>query len=369
MSNKTSMKRYFIKGCLLIIWGCSSPEAEVGVHPTVQSITESVYASVKIYPDQYYYARTNILGTLSAIWVEEGQKVEKDQPLFAILPSALNQSRLVTAQINLEEAKEQYLGSSSLLGNLEKELANARNRYQLDSLNFVRQANLQKQNIGKKIDYDASQLQFKASKNQLQILEQQYQQREDQLKRQYEKANNQWVTEKELLSDYTITSKINGLVYSISKEIGDLITAQDYLAEIGSEDEWLIEMEVDEVDVSRVGIGDTVAIILEAYPNQTFRAITEFIAKKKNEKTQTFRVTGTFIERPPQLYSGLSGEANIIVGRKDNSLVIPAIYLSGSNKVLTTDGEKTVVIGVKNLSFVEIISGLDTADVLLNPVQ
>lgn len=363
------MKPYHILGIFFVVWSCSPSEEEVGIHPTVQTITESVYASVKIYPDRYYYARTNMVGTLSKIWVEEGQSVEEGQLLFTILPSALNQNKLVNAQINLEEAQDQFHGPNNLLANLEKELAIARNRYQLDSINYKRQANLQAEEIGKKIDFEASELRFQTSKNQLQILEQQYLQRLDQLRRQYEKANNQLATEKELLQDFTITSKVNGLVYAINQEVGDLVTAQDYLAEIGSADQWLIEMEVDEVDISRVDIGDTVALILEAYPNQTFQAITATIAKKKNEKTQTFRVTGIFIAQPPQLFSGLSGEANIIVGQKENSLVIPASYLTGNNKVTTTEGEKIVVIGVKNLNFVEIISGLDTADVLINSVQ
>jgi multidrug efflux pump subunit AcrA (membrane-fusion protein) len=363
------MKPIYILGFLFAAWSCAPVEEAVIVRPTYQTITESVYASVKIYPDHYYYARSNVVGTLSKIWVEEGQEVLEGQPVFTILPSALNQNKLVNARINLEEAKDQFQGSNSILENLEKEMVIARNRVQLDSVNFERQANLQARNIGKKIDYEASEMQFKTSKNQLQILEQQYQQREDQLRRQLEKANNQLLTEKELLQDYTITAKINGLVYAINKEVGDLVTTQDYLAEIGSSNQWMIEMEVDEIDISRVAVGDTVAIILEAYPNQTFQALTESIAKKKNEKTQTFRVTGSFVKPPPQLFSGLSGEANIVVGRKENSMVIPAAYLSGNNKVLTAKGEKTVVIGVKNLSFVEIISGLDTTDVLLNPIQ
>lgn len=363
------MKPYQLLGFLLAVWGCTPSEEEVGIHPTYQTITESVYASVKIYPEQYYYARTNVVGTLSKIWVEEGQEVVEGQSLFTLLPSALNQNKLVNARINLEEAKDQFQGSNSILENLEKEIAIARNRYQLDSINYQRQTNLQAQEIVKRVDYEASELRLQTSKNQLQILEQQYQQRVDQLRRQYEKANNQLVTEQELLQDFTITSKINGLVYAINKEVGDLVTAQDYLAEIGSEEEWIIEMEVDEIDISRVAIGDTVAIILEAYPNQTFQALTESIAKKKNEKTQTFKVTGTFVKEPTQLFSGLSGEANIIVGRKTNRLVIPSAYLAGNNKVLTAEGEKTVEIGVKNLSFVEIISGLETTDVLLNPIQ
>ena len=369
MANNTVMNRYFTVGLSLIIWGCSSQPEEIGISPRLQTITESVYASVKIYPTQYYYSRTNVTGTLSEIWVEEGQQVEKGQPLFTILPSALNQNKLDNASINLEEAEDMLEGSNNQLASLNKEIAIARNRYLLDSLNFERQTKLREKEIGKEIDYEASELKFNTSKNQLQILEHQYRQTEEQLKRQYQKAKNQLMTEKELLSDFTITSKINGLIYSINKEVGDLITPQDLLAEIGSEDDWAIEMEVDEVDISKVDIMDTVAVALEAYPNRTFLAMTATIAKKKNEKTQTFKVTGAFIEEPPQLFSGLAGEANIIVGRKVNTLVIPAAYLSTGNKVLTSTGEKTVEVGVKNLTFVEIINGLDTADLLLKPAK
>jgi hypothetical protein len=78
-------------------------------------------------------------------------------------------------------------------------------------------------------------------------------------------------------------------------------------------------------------------------------------------------VEAEFKELPPKVYYGLSGEANIVVSTRDNAIVIPAEYLLGDNKVLTEEGEKSVQVGIKNLKFAEILSGIDTTTSLLKP--
>jgi len=69
------------------------------------------------------------------------------------------------------------------------------------------------------------------------------------------------------------------------------------------------------------------------------------------------------------LFNGLAGEANIIVSKRKNALTIPSGYLIDKNKVLTTDGEKEIEIGLKNLKFVEVLSGIDVNTIILKPTE
>ena len=91
------------------------------------------------------------------------------------------------------------------------------------------------------------------------------------------------------------------------------------------------------------------------------------IFPKKNDISQTFRVEGEFIKHPPKLYYGLAGEGNIVVSKRSNALIIPTEYLMPNNMILTNDGEISVTTGMKNLEFVEILSGIDTNTVIIKP--
>ena len=58
------------------------------------------------------------------------------------------------------------------------------------------------------------------------------------------------------------------------------------------------------------------------------------------------------------MYPGLSGEANIIIAKKGNVLTIPKNYITNDHKVKTVNGFVQVTIGLQNLEFVEILSGI-----------
>jgi hypothetical protein len=62
-------------------------------------------------------------------------------------------------------------------------------------------------------------------------------------------------------------------------------------------------------------------------------------------------------------------EANIIIQQKEKALTIPKTYLIGEDSIrIEHNGDsKTVKItkGIENFEYVEIISGLDTSNVLV----
>lgn len=354
---------------VLLFFGCNAENSSDRVKPVLSDITESVYASVTVRPEISYFPQSLNTGILQEIAVAEGDTVQEGQLLFtvSVTPSVLN--RVTTAELNLAEAKSNYRGKDNLLLNLEVELASVKEQLMLDSITFDRQQRLWQQKIGKESDLDRARLAYQSSQNKLQLSLKQYTQAKANLATNYQKAASQVKAERALLGDFKVHASMGGKVYRISKEIGDLITTQEKFLEIGSADQFIIEMDIDEVDITKIGLGDTVAVALEAYPGQVFLAKTIELAPKKDDFTQTFRVESTFINKPPRLYNGLSGEANIIVSTRQHAMVIPADYLLPGNKVLTDAGEVEVKIGVKNIQFVELLSGVDTSTSILKPAQ
>ncbi|MEX2379607.1 MAG: efflux RND transporter periplasmic adaptor subunit, partial [Vicingaceae bacterium] len=169
------------------------------------------------------------------------------------------------------------------------------------------------------------------------------------------------------LNEYNIQAKAKGKVYQLFKEAGELINPQEPFGEIGSNGHYKITMDIDEVDITKLELGDTAIIRLDAYPEREFTARIQKIYPKKDPTTLTFKVEGQFVNPPPKLYNGLAGEANVIVGRHQNVITIPTEYLKSPNTVLTENGEQAIEIGLNNLEFVEVISGIDTSTALIKP--
>jgi len=357
------MNRLFFVVFLFV--ACQNSGEKQVSKPEYKDITVSVYASVNVIPNDIYYPQPVRSGIIEKVFVEEGEKVTKGQILFQITPSTEANSKLTDAEINLKQAKSDYLGNDNLLKNIEAELKTLESQVKLDSSNYVKLKRLWDKKIGTKTDLDRALLTYETSSNRYQILKNQYQQSKTNLKAKYNKAVNMLRSDKALLTDYVVYSKIDGTVYEIYKELGDLIQPQERFAEIGNHQDFIIEMDIDEVDISKINLKDTIIIHLEAYPDESFLAELSFIAAKKNQKTQTFKAESIFIDGPEKLFNGLSGEANIIVSKKKQALVIPTEYLIDSDKVLTENGELKVKTGFKNMEMVEILSGIDTSTILI----
>lgn len=363
-------KRYYIFLLLaVLVFSCEARREDKQVKARISNITESVYASVRIVPRELYTAQAARSGVIEAVFVQEGDTVEAGQVLLRLAVSAEAQRRMRDATIDLQEAGARLSGKHSVLLDLKLELDMAREKLALDSMNYQRQKSLWAQDIGKQVDLEQYQLIFETSRDQYQRLENQFAQKHRQLGYEYQKAQNRAQTERSELTDFTLRATAGGIVYATYKNTGDRISTQEIFAEIGSVDDFVAELDIDEADITKITIADTVLIQLEAYADTVFTGRVSRINPQKVQSTQTFLVESTFLTQPPRLYNGLSGEANIVVDRRKEALLIPAEYLLSGSKVLTEQGERMVQVGVKNLELVEILSGIDSTTILLKPAM
>ena len=147
-------------------------------------------------------------------------------------------------------------------------------------------------------------------------------------------------------------------MYAINKNLGELINTATPIATLGSSNPFIIEMLVDEVDIVKVVLGQQVVINLDAYKGEVFTAKVTKILPKKDERNQTFKVEAIFDTQPKVLYPGLSGEANIVISKRENVLAIPLEYLLDDDKVKTDAGIVAIKTGMRNMEYVEVLSGI-----------
>ena len=360
----TVLKKILFIGISLLLFSCSKTQDKIV--PIQKSLTESVYASVTIQPDSLYQSYAIVAGILDKNLVEEGDIVHKNQAIIQIINSSpkLNTQN---AKFALELTKENYNGNAAVLGSIEDEIYAATLKFKNDSINYFRQKNLWSKQIGSKVTYDTKKLNYELSSNNLKLLQSKYNHTKNELSTAVKQAQNTYQNTLITTKNFTVKSKINGKVYALYKEPGEVVTASQPLAAIGSKTTFIIKMLVDEVDIVNILDNQQVIISLDAYSGKIFTGKVSKIYPKKDERNQTFTVEAFFDKAPEKLYPGLSGEANIIIATKENSLTIPKEYLIGTNKLKTENGIITITTGLQDLESVEILDGISKDTYIYKP--
>ena len=360
------MKAAFVIFVFLIGFSCSKPEESIT--PRRALVVESVYSSAIIQPDSLYMAYATVMGLLERNLVEEGDTVNTGTPIIQLINIAPALG-MENARLALQQARNDYSGNSALLNSLEKEIRAARLSLFNDSINYIRQQKLWEQKIGSKVEFETRKLAYELSVNNLQLLLNEYERTKNVLSIQVSQALNTYKSSQFTSGEFTVNSKINGVVYTLYKNPGEIVNTVEPLALIGSADKFLIELLVDEMDIVKVAVGQKTLITLDAYGSQVFEATIKKIYPAKDERTQTFKIEAVFLNNPPKLFPGLAGEANIVIAEKQDALIIPRDYLVDENRVLTENGPVTVVTGLRDLNNIEIISGIEENETLYKPEQ
>lgn len=349
-----------------LLGSCNNTQEKI--QPKLGQITQSVYSSVIIQPDSLYTVYAAINGILERNLAEEGDTVARGDKLLQVVNTA-PQLNAENARLSLQLAQDNYSGSSAVLSTLEEEIRAAELTLANDSVFYYRQKNLWNNQIGSKAEYDALKLRYELSENKLRRIKENYFRIENELKVQLTQAKNNYNAALAGSKDFTVQSKINGKVYALYKNPGEVVNTQQALALVGSASDFIIEMLVDEVDIVKVRKGQQVIVSLDAYKEQLFTARVTKIYPKKDQRNQTFVIEGLFNEPPKVLYPGLAGEASILISKKKEAVIIPKEYLVSGNQVQTQEGLVEVKIGLQSLDSVEVLSGINGDTWIYKPEQ
>jgi len=345
----------------------SCGESVETISPSLEPITSSVYASGVLKSKDQYEAYAAASGIVKQIFVQEGDTVKKGDPLLLISNEV--------QQLNAENARiaSEYNAFSANLGKL-NEAASAiewtGNKLRNDSALFFRQKNLWEQQIGTKVELEQRELAWQNSKNSYNSAIIRYQDLKRQLNFSEAQAKKNLAITQSFAGDYTVKSELNGIVYTTYKLKGELVNPQTPVAVIGSADQFILEMQVDENDILSVRKGQKVLVNLDSYKSRVFEARVSRINPLMNERSKTFVVEAEFLQRPERIYPNITFEANIIIQEKSEALLIPRNYLVKDSLVIKSSGDTVVVkTGLKDYKKVEILKGLNKEDQLLMPIK
>jgi len=329
--------------------------------PSRKDLTQAVYASGKIYPINDYKVYSKLPGYIEKIHVQVGDSVKVGQPLMTIR-SEVSELNVNTAKNLLDLAQNNANQNSAYLTALKQDVASAKSKYELDSVNYNRFVVLMKENATSKLQLDQSKTQFDISKQNYLKAQSSFINTKDKIRVELENAHLQYEAQVSNKSDYTITSAVNGKVYDITPKEGELINTQVMLMEIGDGERFEIELSVDETDVSLIKINQDIVLVIDAYKDVVYKGKVVEVYPRISQGNKTSKVLASIqLDLNTIIFSGMSVEANVIISERKNVLVIPREYLIEGNKVKKKGSKELTTIkkGASDLEFVEVLEGVD----------
>lgn len=357
------MKQLVLFAVGIMLFSCGKKQ-ETSL-PSLGNITESIYASGVLKTADQYQAYVTVNGIISQILVKEGDSVHVGSPLVSITNET---QRFAAENASLAANFNDFSANSGKLDEAKLVIESAKNKFKLDSALYFRQKNLWEQQIGTKVDFEIKELAFQTSKSNYLSAIQRFRDLNRSLAFNSSQAKKNLQISANQAQDFILRSKTNGIVYSILKSIGEIVSPQSPIAVIGNYQDFVLEMQVDENDILRVQNGQIVIVTLDSYKSQAFEARVSRISEIMNERSKTFLVEASFTKAPPKLFPNITFEANILLNKKENVLLIPRNYLKQDSIVTLASGEERIVkVGLKDFQKAEILSGLKVSDEIVKP--
>lgn len=346
-----------------ILQSCNSKEEKT--HPIIENISESVYASGIIKSKNQYQVFSTVNGLVQEILVKEGEAVKKGQPIIWITSET---SKLTRENAELSANNARLSANLNKLNELKINIEFNESKVKNDSILLLRQKNLWKEKIGTQTELEQKELAYKNTVTNYQVSILRYDDLKKQLNFAEKQSQNNLKISDAIFQDHTIKSEINGILYRVLKEKGEMVNTQSVLATIGDANEFEIELQVDEYDIAKIKSSQKVLLNMDSYRGQVFEARIKKINPIMDQRSRAFTIEAEFVTKPKALYPNLTTEANIIIQTKEKALTIPRSYLIDETFVKMENGEKRKVnTGLKDYEKVEILEGLSTADIITKP--
>jgi|GEM_PF-1661356 HlyD family secretion protein len=193
------------------------------------------------------------------------------------------------------------------------------------------------------------------------------------------RANYELVTTR--LNHTTITAPISGTVVSKNVAVGEIVagplggatlSAPTFMAEIADLGNLEVMVDVDEVDIGRIRVGQQAAISVDAFPDKSYQGVVKEIASMTSSRREvgiTYRVKARITDPDASLKLGMTANLDFLLGKQEQVLTVPksAIVAKGDTPfVFTVDrgtlSRRTVAAGTEGDEFTAITSGLQPGD-------
>jgi HlyD family secretion protein len=333
-------------------------------------IKSSILASGTLAFREQVQLRSEVIGQVIELHVEEADQVKKDQPVITLEPKTYQ------AQVDQAQARVRI-----------QQIAIERQRLMIKTLSdrFDRQKKMFAKNLVDEDSYEALESELALASVDLRSLQESLAQ-----------ARAALDQTEELLSKTRILSPIDGVVIQLDLKVGETVIAGttnipgSTMMVIADPSETLTEVQVDEADIAQVRVGQGADIFTAAYPDSplsgTIQSIASVARQTPGQASLSFLVKILLDEQDALIIRpGMSVRADIYTQSSEETLAVPVqavLYDEDLDKdkksrdkeeqtyvFVMEDGKavrKDVKVGISSDSDQEIIEGLEQGETVIS---
>jgi HlyD family secretion protein len=358
-----------------------------------QNLTMRITASGSVVPIRTVNLSPKAAGRLDQLFVEQGDRVTAGQ-MIARMDSMDLQARLEQAKANLAEAQARR--NQRVSGNRWQEIAQAKAqveaaqaRVTLTSSRVARNQSLAREGAISRDRLDeviaddtsarANLLEAKRRLNLLQAGSRPEEIRQSQAS--VAAAEAQVRTAQVALNDSVIRAPFAGIITQRFATVGAFVTPTTSASSTASATSTSIVAiasgleilaKVPEIDIGQIRPGQSVEIVADAFPSQTFQGNVRLVSPEAivEQSVTSFQVRVAIRSGLNQLRSGMNADLNFLGARLANALVIPTVAVAtekGQTGVYVPGSDnkpvfRPVNLGVSVQNKTQILSGLQPGD-------
>jgi cobalt-zinc-cadmium efflux system membrane fusion protein len=253
---------------------------------------------------------------------------------------------------------------SEEVGSAKSDFYKAQADFELAKINYERQKRLFDRGVGAQKDYLSTESDFKvaganlnATEKKLHVLG-------------FNEEEVKLIAETHQISPIiTLYAPIAGKITINNAVLGAMIDQETEILIIMDPTLLCIDAEIYEKDIAKIRDKQQVEVNVPAYPGDQFNAEICFIGDILNEETRTITVRSEVYNTDYKLKPGMFADIQILLNHQTKALVLPkeAILDDGDNSIVFVKKAgkyypQVVVLGAKEDSLVEILSGIQEGD-------
>ena len=336
-------------GTLFFLYNKSKNKTEVfeTKNPFISDVVMKTVATGSVVPRKEIEIKPQVSGIIDEIYVEAGDRIQKGQTIarIKIIPDMVTlnsaENRLNRAKLEFEDAQVDYERQQKL--------------FDKNVISYEEFKNA-------KLAYDSSKEELSAAENNLELIK-------------------NGVTKKaESATNTLVRSTIDGMVLDVPIEVGNSVIQSNTfndgttIASVADMKDIIFEGKVDETEVGKIKEGMPIELEIGAIEKEKFVAVLEYISPKGKEENGAiqFEIKANVQLKEGQfIRAGYSANANIVLDKKDDVLVIPEGLLRFEDEksyveVMTNTNQqfekRFVKTGLSDGINIEITEGLKTND-------
>lgn len=304
---------------------------------------------------------TSATGVVKKLYVKNGDTVKSGQPVAEIDLDELSKQKYQAAGASYQSSKNSLESARSSLFTLQSKLFAANQKL----INDAVARNLAVDDptyIQQNADWLAAE---SAYKNQSSAISQ-----------AQTGQNSAWLSYRQ--ASPVVYSPISGQVTGLWLQVGSVIsTSETKIGSITTQAKPTVNLNLTEIDVSKISMGDKATIVFDAFPDQTFTGKVVSIDQvgSINSGVTNYSIVILLDTDNRQILSNMSAQATVILDSKTDCLLVPVSAVTTQNgastvQVLQNNKPQSVTVetGLSSDTEVEIISGLREGDTVITGI-